>query len=213
MRITLPRLGLGALALAAALLSGDAGDPSRTAAAGWQTPDEGPAGWLLAGTTIADYTIDLDPAGGRRGEPCPKLASAVAEPRGFAGIAKLVDAAPYRGRRLAFTAFVRARDVTGRAGLFLRVDTPERRAWAIDTMQDRPIEGSLDWQAYRIVLEVPPEASEICYGALLEAGGSVWVDGTELGVVGAEVPTTEPAESALRRRGLDFEPEPALPRR
>jgi hypothetical protein len=168
-------------------------------------PSEAPPGWELAGHHIEDYQVRLDAKGGHRGGSALRLASVIPEPQGFAGVARQVDPAPYRGRRLALLADARAEAVGGWAGLWMRIDTPEQRSWALDNMQERAIRGTRGWQPYRVVLDVPANASTIYYGALLYGAGTVWLDGFELREANPDEPSTEPAASQLRRRGLDFE--------
>lgn len=169
---------------------------------------EAPPGWLLAGMKIEQYELGVDPEGGPEGGACPRLASAVSRPEGFVGIARQVDAHPHRGRRLALSAWVRAEAVTGQAGLWMRIDGRRQRSMALDNMQERPIRGTADWRRYQVVLDVPQEAAEIYYGALLAGAGVIWVDDFTLEEVGPEVPTTESPQSELRFRGLDFGPPP-----
>lgn len=183
--------------------SGD--DAGRIGASADRRP--APPGWLPAGSRVEDYELDLDPAGGRNGGPALRIAAAVPAAQGFGGVSRQVDPAPYRGRRLALSAFVRAAGVEGWAGLWMRIDTAGQRSWALDNMRRRPIRGSRDWRRYRVVLDVPGDAVEIHYGAVLNGPGTVWIEGFELAEAEPEEPSTEPG-SRLRGRGLDFEPRP-----
>jgi hypothetical protein len=192
--------GLVALAVTASFLHEE-----RPAAEKRPQPLEAPPGWELAGHHIEGYEVSFDEKGGRRGGQALHIASVLPEPPGFAGVARQVDPGPYRGRRLALLADARADAVGGWAGLWMRIDTPEQRSWALDNMQERPLRGTLDWQPYRVVLDVPGHASQIYYGALLYGAGTVWLEGFELSEANPDEPSTEPAASQLRRRGLDFE--------
>jgi hypothetical protein len=169
---------------------------------------EEPPGWEAAGFHVENFELGVDPVGGPEGGPCPRFASIVPQPAGFIGIARAVDADAYRGRRLALSALVRAEEVAGWAGLWMRIDGREQRSMVLDNMEERPIRGSSGWRRYRVVLDVPESATEIWYGAALSGAGAVWTDGFSLAVVGPEVPTTEPGASKLRTLGLDFEPPP-----
>lgn len=57
-------------------------------------------------------------------------------------------------------------------------------------MQGRPIKGTSGWKKYEIVLDVPNEASNIAFGALLNGTGQIWVDNVHFDIVGNSVPTT-----------------------
>jgi hypothetical protein len=192
---------LGALALGA--VSVTPGLPPRI---------QEPPGWEAAGFHVEDYELGVDPEGGPEGGPCPRFASLVPRPEGFVGISRSVDATAYRGRRLALSALVRTEEVTGWAGLWMRIDSREHRSQVFDYMEERPIRGSSGWLRYRVVLDVPEAAINIFYGAALSGAGAVWADGFALEAVGPEVPTTEPEASKLRALGLDFEPPAATSR-
>ena len=198
-KVALLGSGLVALAVAALIFRG-----GRTAPAP-ESPSEAPPGWELAGSRIEDYEVSLDPNGGRRGGSALRIASIVEEAPGYGGVARQVDPAPFRGRRLTLSASVRAEDVTGKAGLWLRIDTPDRRSWALDNMLERPIRGTQGWQAYKVSLDVPQHASDLYYGAIVFGRGTVWLDDVVLREATSAEPSTEPGWSRLRRRGLDFE--------
>jgi AraC family transcriptional regulator len=197
-----------ALALTAAILRGarPAGETARRGPP-W-SEIEPPAGWLLAGNHPENYALSLDPKGGRSGGAALRIAAAVPQPQGFAGVARQIDPAPYRGKRLALTAFARAQDVGGEASLWLRIDTSGKPAWILDNMEDRPIRGTRAWRPYRIVLDVPENAVVIYYGAMLEGAGAVWLDGFRLAEAKPGEPSTAPEWSSLQGRGLDFEASP-----
>jgi hypothetical protein len=57
-------------------------------------------------------------------------------------------------------------------------------------MGDRPIKGTTSWTKYDIVLDVPDNASQIAYGALLEGTGQIWFDNIAIEIVDDSVPTT-----------------------
>jgi hypothetical protein len=57
-------------------------------------------------------------------------------------------------------------------------------------MQNRPIQGTRDWQKYEIVLDVPAKSTGIFFGILLEGKGQVWLNNVRFEVVGRNVPTT-----------------------
>jgi hypothetical protein len=61
---------------------------------------------------------------------------------------------------------------------------------AFDNMQKRAIKGTLGWQRYEVVLDVPAKATGIAFGILLAGPGALWLNGTNFEVVGAEVPVT-----------------------
>jgi hypothetical protein len=106
----------------------------------------------------------------------------------------VADAAPFRGKRLRLTGYVKTRQLSEYAALWLQVDAniPARgyRREASDNMGDRPIRGANEWTPYSIVLDVHPEATHLTFGLLLRGGGTVWLDDVSLEVISEEVAVT-----------------------
>ena len=116
----------------------------------------------------------------------------------WATLTQTTGAAPYRGTRLALTAYLRVADVDAPAGGVprLRVNGPSGAACgpdllAFDNMYGRRITGSHDWRPYTLVVDVPQQATMIAFGVHLNGGGIVWADDFALFAVGPEVPVTD----------------------
>jgi len=111
----------------------------------------------------------------------------------------------YAGKRIRFSANVKAEAVPSWAGLWLRVDK-QSTSVAFDNMQDRPIAGTTGWQNYAVVLNVPQDATGIFFGILLTGPGTVWLNGVKIEEVGSDIPTT--GRSSTKRgdqpKNLDF---------
>jgi hypothetical protein len=136
---------------------------------------DAPAGWFLAGSDPSAYVAGATSEVARTGTTSAYLASQ--EPtQGFGTLMQMVEADAFRGERVRMRAYVKADSVAGWAGLWMRVDG-EEAPLAFDNMQDRPITGTADWEAYEIVLGVPEGATHIAYGVLLNGGGRVYFDG------------------------------------
>lgn len=152
-----------------------------------------PAGWFRAGSKPADYEMALDPSGGRtRGAAFIKSRTATPAADGFGTLMQQFKAEAYLGKRLRLSGYVKAADISGWAGLWMRVDGPTpTQPLAFDNMQNRPIKGTLDWRRYEIVLDVQPTAVNIAFGILLAGPGQAWIDDLEFEVVGTSVPTTD----------------------
>ena len=96
-----------------------------------------------------------------------------------------------RGKRIKLTAYMKSVDVEESAGMWLRVDAEDSKVpLSFDNMYDRPIKGTKDWTKCEIVLDVPREASNIAYGALLSGTGQIWFGELAFEVVSNNVPTT-----------------------
>lgn len=151
-----------------------------------------PAHWFIAGSAPQDYEISVDAAiahGGRASGAIQSRASAVAS--GFGTLAQVFRADAYRGQRLRLSGYLKAEQVGGSAGLWMRIDDAHNAMLSFDNMQDRPIRGTRDWAQYEIVLDVPENSKGITFGVLLYGSGKVWIDDVLIEAVGADVPTTD----------------------
>ena len=88
---------------------------------------------------------------------------------------------PFRGGRVRYLGWLRTRDVaSGWAGLWLRVDGPDREVLEFDNLgqvpPDRSLKGTNDWTAAEIVLPVAAEAITIAFGVVLVGDGVLWAD-------------------------------------
>ena len=115
----------------------------------------------------------------------------------------------HRGERLRMSAYVKTKDVEAWAGLWMRVDGPGGGILSFDNMQDRPVRGTIGWEQYEVVLDVPETSVHIAFGVLLAGKGKVWVDDFEFEVVGPDTPVTDlksrVTEMPLEPGNLGFE--------
>ena len=109
----------------------------------------------------------------------------------FGVVTQRIPAIPFVGQTLRYTGYLKTEEVeAGYAGLWLRVDGEVGRACAtgrpvvlaFDTPSDRGVTGTNDWQEVEITLEIPQDAREIYFGALLTGKGRAWLDGLSLTV-------------------------------
>jgi len=162
-------------------------------------------GWILGGDDPAEYAITVDSTIKRAGHGSGSLRSLVPQTKGFGTLMQSIAPDAYLNKRVRLSAFVKAENVTGWSGLWLRVDGKEARSSiAFDNMQSRPIKGTQDWARYEVVLDVAKEATTIAFGVLLHGGGQVWIDDMSLEVVKASVPTTGVSKPKTPEN-LDFE--------
>ena len=68
-------------------------------------------------------------------------------------------------------------------------------------MQGRPIKGTVGWQSYEVVLDVPADATGIFFGVLLSGSGSMWLNNVKLEPVGSDVAVT--GKALQRPQNLD----------
>lgn len=143
-------------------------------------------GWFLEGTNAADFIAGIDRQATVDAKPSLYLKNTKA-----AGTASLVQAIRpdnYRGKRVRFGGQLRARDVTGRAGLCMHVDY-----YGMVQCEDRnrnDVQGAAEWRRFAIVLDIPAGSDRISFGVQLTGPGQVWMNDLTFDVVGRDVPTT-----------------------
>lgn len=152
--------------------------------------ETGTEDWILAGSDSHDYEIMTDSTIVYSGKNSGYIHSVSEKISGFGTLMQSFRPDEYRGKRVRMSAYVRTRDVSGWAGLWMRVDGPSS-SYSFDNMSDRPIQGSTDWTLYEIILDVPEDSVSIAFGILIEGTGHVWVDGVEFEIVTEDVPTTD----------------------
>ena len=169
-----------------------------------------PQGWFRAGDRPGDYEMAVDPKGGREGKACSFIRGRSAQPQGFGTLMQSIDAEEYRGKRLRFSAQVKAAGIVDWAGLWMRIDGPPQAGsnaptmLGFDNMQSRSIKGTAGWKRYDVVLDVPNEARGIAFGILLAGAGQAWMDDLRFETVGADVPVTGPGALA-KKPNLSFQ--------
>lgn len=153
-----------------------------------------PAAWHLTGSHRRDYEVGLLPAtiahDGNRVVQL-RLRPGIPDPEGFGALMQSIAATRYLGRRVRFSATLRAREVTGWAGLWLRIDGPGGPL-TIDNMEDRPLRQTTDWTQADTVLDVPRQATKLHFGALMSGAGALDLTRPRFGEVSESVPVTGP---------------------
>ena len=164
-------------------------------------------GWFNAGSDPGDYEFGIDKEVVLQGTGSGFIRSKP-NPRGFGTLMQMFRADLYHGERRRLSAYIRAESVEEWAGLWMRVDGPNEETLAFDNMAQRPINGTVNWRNYQVVLDVSEDAKYIAFGVLLHGQGHVWVDGVTFEVVDDNVPLTR--ETTMHEypdgpTNLDFE--------
>jgi hypothetical protein len=160
--------------------------------------------WWKTGAAPNDYEFDIAEET-FQGQPVAYLRSTVQPARSFGAFCQTIAAEDYRGKRVRFSAALKANDVTGWGGLWLRVDGARLdETLAIDTMEDRPLTGTTGWQQHAIVLDVAAAAATISFGAGLSGEGELLVSKLAFEEVGSEVPVTAGPHRPRHPLNLDF---------
>lgn len=156
-------------------------------------------GWMRANLNDAGYEATIDRQVTHSGAASLRIVASDPPAANFGGVAQVVRADAYRGKRVRFSAFVRTESVTqGGAAIWFRVDDVDGRIQEFDNMfvSDRALTGTQEWRRVEAVLDVPESAGGLFYGALLKGSGSMWMDTTRIEVVGFDVATTVPVSKA-----------------
>lgn len=149
--------------------------------------------WLITGTAPDKYKTGIDRIVFHTGTASAFIQSEEEEfaPDEYATIMQQFRAERFLGKRVRFSAFVKALDVEGWAGLWLRLDGKFSVTLKLDNMQNRPIKGTANWNLYSCVLDVPEETELINIGILLTGKGRVWLDDVSFQEVDRTVPVTD----------------------
>ena len=144
-----------------------------------------PGWWKLQHAGPDSYAFVLDPSNPRGGERSLRITNIGPEP--FGTILQKLDAAPFRGRALRYSAWVRTDGAKGNrygagAGLVLHA---LRGGYPVShvSMRKDAVGGTTGWARYQLTLKVPDHAEHIEIGLSLFGPGSAWLDDVELAVV------------------------------
>jgi hypothetical protein len=134
-------------------------------------------------------------------------AAAPANPSAFTAFAQVMPAAPHQGKTIRLRARVRVTNPNeGAAGLWLRVDRPNRATGFFDNMQDRPVR-SAEWREYEIQGPVAADAISIFGGLLTNGAVTAEYDGFELAVLEGRTWTIIPMSNAGFEEGSSAAPD------
>jgi hypothetical protein len=140
------------------------------------------------------------------GQPVAYLRSIAQPARSFGAFCQTIAAEDYRGKRIRFSAALKANNLTGGwGGLWLRVDGARLdETLAVDTMEDRPLRGTTGWQQHALVLDVAAAAATIAFGVGLSGEGELLVSKLAFEEVGGDVPVTAGPHRPRQPLNLDF---------
>ena len=178
-----------------------------------------PTSWFKAGDKPQSYEMGIDKDAGQDSKNAATIKSIDKEIKGFGTLMQDCLPGKYLGKRVRMIGMLKTKDVSGWAGLWLRIDTKTPiKAVVFDNMRagkkDNSVKGTTDWKKYEIILDVPANASNIAYGALLNGTGQIWFDNLSFEIVapvilttGIERETTSSTYSSHQKEpvNLDFE--------
>lgn len=157
-----------------------------------------PRGWLISSSVPAkDFEIGTAPVAGAGKQAAYIKARAGAPAGGFVGLAQCISPANYLDKRLRFSANLRPVNASAEQ-LWMRVDGASPgggkppRILGFYNNGELGIGGTADWKRYDVVLDVPKESENICYGFLLAGGkGEAWADDLKVEAVPRTVPVSQ----------------------
>lgn len=149
--------------------------------------------WIITGTAPDKYKTGIDRTVFHTGTASEFIRSETEDftPDEYATIMQQFRAERFLGKRVRFSAFVKALEVEGWAGLWMRLDGKFSVTLKLDNMQNRSIKGSVNWNLYSCVLDVPQETELINIGILLNGKGRVWMDNVSFQEVDKTIPVTD----------------------
>ena len=149
--------------------------------------------WIITGTAPDKYKTGIDRTVFFTGTASAFIQSETEDftPDEYATIMQQFRAERFLGKRVRFSAFVKALEVEGWAGLWMRLDGKFSVTLKLDNMQNRSIKGSVNWNLYSCVLDVPQETELINIGILLNGKGRVWMDNVSFQEVDKTIPVTD----------------------
>jgi RNA polymerase sigma factor (sigma-70 family) len=95
------------------------------------------------------------------------------------------------GQHIRVTGWLKTSQVQSWASAFLMVLSLNGHSFATDSMVDRPIRGTSDWQQVEFITDVPNEPCVIYLGPDLYGPGELWADDFEIELAGPKEPFTD----------------------
>ncbi len=163
-----------------------------------------PQGWFVAGSTPQQYDVSSDGSVTYSGKPSVALRCLTANPTGFVTMMQSFLPDGYAGKRVRLSGFVKSEQISGWAGLWMRIDAGSLTA-GFDNMQERPVTGTTDWNSYSVVLDVPVGSTSVSFGILLHGTGKVWLSAVTFEVVGTDTPVTAMFTTPSAPTNLDLQ--------
>ena len=167
-----------------------------------------PEGWAKGGSQAKSYEMVTEKDAGPEGGNAATIKSINKKIKGFGTLMQSSAPSKYLGKRVRMSGQMKSKNVADWAGLWFRIDHENpRKSLSFDNMKDgktdRSIKGTTEWKKYEIVLDIPENANNMSYGALLNGTGQIWFTNIEFEIVDNSVPTTG-REKKTEPTNLDF---------
>ena len=148
--------------------------------------------WIKRGSDPDKYEMGIDSSIQHDNQRVRTIKAIDSKIQGYGVYRTNFKPSQYLGKRVRMTGYMKTKDVAEWAGFWCRVDPKDtsKQPLAFDNMEDRPVKGTTNWQKYALVLDVPGNASNIVFGALLGKTGQIWFSNPVFEVVDNSVSTT-----------------------
>ena len=133
-----------------------------------------PDGWFIN----PPDTVHLDDQIVHSGRWSARFDRDAASGGGFSVITKGLPV-DFAGGEIELRGFLRTKDVTGYAGLWMREDG-DGQMLKLENMSSQHVNGTRDWKEYSIKLPIDPNARSLVFGVLVSGTGTLWVDDLRL---------------------------------
>lgn len=154
-----------------------------------------PKGWFVAGSQNQNYEMGIAKGEGEDGGNAATIKSTAMTKEGFGTLMQQAKPGAFLGKRIRMTGKMKSEKVEESAGFWLRIDRACSQV-SFDNMNSRAVKGDTDWKSYQIVLDVPADATNMAYGALLSGTGQIWFDQIAFEVVDNDVEVTSEINTA-----------------
>jgi C-terminal processing protease CtpA/Prc len=107
----------------------------------------------------------------------------------------------FSGESIEMRGFLRTENVTGYAGLWMRLDNGSQML-SFDNMQSQQLKGTHDWAEYKITLPIHSETRSLVFGFAMVGTGKAWADDIQILVDGQplwDTPKTPKPTTVLDR--------------
>ncbi|PHS61807.1 MAG: hypothetical protein COB12_11555 [Flavobacterium sp.] len=142
-----------------------------------------PKKWHNVGSKPKSYIMRIDDSEAFTGKKSILIESKVAtEIDGFGTLMRSIPVKDYLGKKIKLSGYLKTENITGWAGLWMRVDG-KNRALSFNNMYDKAIKGSTNWTQYEITLDVPKKAIYIGFGGLIDGNGKLWFDNLKIELI------------------------------
>jgi len=166
-----------------------------------------PKDWFKAGSEPDKYEMGIDKGAGINGKNVATIRSTSKRINGFGTLMQNSSPEKYLGKRVRMSGYMRSENVNKWAGFWFRIDGADKKtSLGFDNMYDRAVTGTTAWTKFDIVLDVPSNAANLAYGALLSGTGQIWFDNINFDIVEPTTPATNIGSSQLKEpKNLNFE--------